>query len=182
MAFEESYRLQVSMTIPEIVEIDEEYETTYHIKNINEINFPGGQVVIVMYWPSLGTFLGVSHVMDVKALAPLQIQDFPFHDKPASSGMTMYRPHGFFFANDGIPIKLFFPDGVEISEYKILGSFRVKSKEETLQEELIQVLERSIISQNRLANSQLCLTILGVVIALFQFVSMFVIPYLPKAG
>ena len=48
------------------------------------------------------------------------------------------------------------------------------------QEKLISVIESSIESQDRLANVNKWLTFVGVAIALFQLIGMFVIPYLSK--
>ena len=47
-----------------------------------------------------------------------------------------------------------------------------------IQERYIDTLERSITSQDRLANTQNNLTIVGVAIALFQLISMFILPNL----
>ena len=44
--------------------------------------------------------------------------------------------------------------------------------------DLVDTLERSIKSQDRLATTQTYLTVVGVVIALFQLVGMFIIPWL----
>ena len=49
-----------------------------------------------------------------------------------------------------------------------------------IQEKLISVIESSIESQDRLANVNKWLTFVGVAIALFQLIGMFVIPYLSK--
>ena len=46
------------------------------------------------------------------------------------------------------------------------------------QETLQETLERSIVSQDRLANTQVVLTVVGVGIALFQLVGMFILPNL----
>ncbi len=46
------------------------------------------------------------------------------------------------------------------------------------QETLQETLERSIVSQDRLANTQNVLTVVGVVIALLQLVGMFILPNL----
>jgi hypothetical protein len=44
------------------------------------------------------------------------------------------------------------------------------------QETLQETLERSIVSQDRLANTQVALAVVGVGIALLQFVGMFILP------
>ena len=49
------------------------------------------------------------------------------------------------------------------------------------QEKLISVIESSTESQDRLANVNKWLTFVGVVIALFQLVGMFILPFLTKA-
>ena len=46
------------------------------------------------------------------------------------------------------------------------------------QETLQETLERSIVSQDRLANTQVVLTVVGVGIALLQLVGMFILPNL----
>ncbi len=46
------------------------------------------------------------------------------------------------------------------------------------QNKLIETIEKSIKSQDRLANTQILLALVGAVIALFQLVSMFIVPSL----
>ena len=50
------------------------------------------------------------------------------------------------------------------------------------QENLQETLERSIKSQDRLANTQIALAVVGAAIALLQLVGMFILPYLNMAS
>ncbi len=73
------------------------------------------------------------------------------------------------------------PTTVHSGDTETRMSFELDLWNIATQEKLISVIESSTESQDRLANVNKWLTFVGVAIALFQLVGMFILPFLTKA-
>ena len=137
MKSQDFHYLEITVDAPKKAIIDEQYHVKYTIKNLNKVLFPGGKIIIAMFWSAIGNFLVNNHPMSIKELKPEEKISFDFDQVPEISGMTVLLrpdiPEKPFLAKDLKPIKLFLPNGNEIPHGQVIHSIRVKSMEEISQ-------------------------------------------------
>ena len=177
------YKLELEITSPNIVTVDEQYEIIYTIINNGDDNFPGGKILLRLAWSDIGNDTVVNHPLVIEPLPPDSIFEFSFLQTDRIPGMTYIT---FLEAKEtfrqNIHFNIHAKNGNMIPPNQVIHSLRVRSMEEVLQKEMIKTLEENIDSQKRLERTQNNLTLVGVVIALLQLIGMFVVPYLQANG
>jgi len=153
MGFGGPYRLEIRTITPEIVNVDEEFQIRYQIKNITEVPYPGGNIAIQMFYASIGKDIIVNHPMQVPPLQPDAIEPFDFNERPLVSGMiAFFKPH-VIFTTGGHQIELYHPNGNLVPNGQLLHAVRVRSPEELSQSEIENILAETQISTQSLADS-----------------------------
>ena len=132
------YELEIRIEASKRVVVDDLYTITYTIKNRGDASFPGGNILIEMRWSSVSSELVNNHPMEIGELAPGATTQFSFNQRDEVSGMTyLSRPvrslGDLYKGKDGIPIRLFLPNGNEVPERQVIHSTRVRSREEVSQ-------------------------------------------------
>ncbi len=112
--------------------------------------------------------------LEVPALDPEQRVKIEFGIEILSHGYLGMLVENVGFARNNHRMTFVNEKGESFVRNESFSRYRIKGIDEQLQEKLIDTLERSIKSQDALTNIQTWLTGIGVIIALFQFVGMFV--------
>lgn len=180
---QQHYKLELEITSPKIVTVDEQYEIIYRIFNQGDGNFPGGQILCRLAWSDIGNNTAVNHPLVIEPLPPDSIFEFSFPQTDKISGMTyIIFLEAKEASEDNFHFNIYAKNGNMIPPNQVIHSLRVRSMEEVLQKEMIKTLEENIDSQKRLERTQMWLTFVGVAIALLQLVGMFIVLNLQSPG
>lgn len=140
MSAQVDYHLSIRVETPKTAIEGEPFKVTYHILNIGENVFPGGQITVRVTFSQLGGISGTfaNYPIQIESLQPNE--EFTFHPKedvtPLASGYTMFQvdinPQGFVQIEGG-RVFLHLEDRRPLDQRMIFGSVRARSPEEISQ-------------------------------------------------
>ena len=141
MAVPRPYKLSILVHLPEIATEGEPFGLTYEVRNIDDIDFPGGELNVIVYLPIIGNTMVAGHPLTVPHLAPTGTwTSHQFTEKPLVSGYTVFIPNrDGCRANDGRGIDLYLSDNVTLSWNRPIGAVRARTHEEISVKQAVQV-------------------------------------------
>jgi len=131
------YHLSIRAETPKTVIEGEPFKVTYHIKNIGENIFPGGEIYIRLDFVKLESELHHS-IKITSTLKPNEEFKISIEETPLASGYIIFLPplplatssSGDFFIIEGGRVFFYREDGRPIIEGMMFGSVRARSHEE----------------------------------------------------
>ena len=140
------HRLSVETTFPKKVVEGESFTVNYHITNIGQSPFPGGQLVVNVYWPTMSVFVNDKNSLTVGALQPKESLDIPYENTALASGTGLFTCSSTSHkANDGNPIEACSAKGRTLSSGESIGVARARGQEEISQSQSVQVAAVSLV-------------------------------------
>jgi len=146
MSMQPPYKLTIKTILPKTAIEGEIFKVTYVIMNISKTIFPGGDIYVIVSWPSIGPSMLVTHPIKIKALKPGEQFQLSREEKPATSGMTIFtHPNVPFLARNGVPIELYLEDGRKLVAGQLIGGVRARSHEEISQARAVWIAAVSLV-------------------------------------
>lgn len=137
---------------PSLATEGEEFVVRYSVQNIGDEAFPGGNLTILLSWPSMSQPLGITDVLDIsQSLSPGS--EFSSERKRYTSLLSGYT----FFqvinatATDEKPVEIYFSDGHRLwppphsTHTQIFHAVRVRSHEEMSQKKTVRIILYSLV-------------------------------------